>query len=472
MKYLGFLKLKLAALFLTFIFCVTIVSAQFPVFKDGERVCFIGNSITMNGRYLNYIELYYTTRFPNRKVEFFNCGISGDDSGGMLERMKNDILIHRPTVAVLMVGMNDVRRSLYSKERSSEPGIQEKRQNALNTYFKNVDSIIQILLNENCKVILQTPSIYDQTATLKTPANVGVNDALGACAIFIKERAERYKLPVVDYWVVMKKINEGVQEKNPAATIIGPDRVHPDTLGHFVMAYEFLKTQQAPSFVTEISINARKQKAKKEVQCALAGIESGKTGVSFTCLENSLPYPLLSKTFQPDSLVPFSNELNREILKILSLKKGMYRVKIDDVVIGNFSEKELKDGINLAKNTTTPQYHQSEKVLNLLYEYWSFVRKQRQVKYVEYQLMDEQMRKTPLTKENGRELIDKRMEVFKNQEKDYVAFYLKNFNEYLVNKPMESSLIMEAAKKLEEIRKSNKPVKHLYKISRVNENES
>lgn len=82
--------------------------AQFPLFKDNDRVCFIGNSITMNGKFHNYIELFYATRFPDRKIEFYNCGISGDVSGGMLERMDSDILIHKPTWSVLMVGMNDI----------------------------------------------------------------------------------------------------------------------------------------------------------------------------------------------------------------------------------------------------------------------------------------------------------------------------------------------------------------------------
>ncbi len=93
------------------------------LFKGNERVCFIGNSITMNGKFHNYIELYYATRFPDRKIEFYNCGISGDVSGGMLERMDSDILIHKPTWSVLMVGMNDINSGLYAKSRQNEPGI-------------------------------------------------------------------------------------------------------------------------------------------------------------------------------------------------------------------------------------------------------------------------------------------------------------------------------------------------------------
>jgi len=418
----------------------------------------------MNGRYHNYIELYYATRFPDRKIEFFNCGISGDDSGGMLERMESDILIHHPTIAVLMVGMNDVRRSLYSKERSAEPDIKVKQQNALNIYFRNVDSIVRILVNANLKVILQTPSIYDQTAELKTPANVGVNDALGKCAVFLKTLAVKYKLPVVDYWTAMSDINSNIQKKAPSATIVGNDRVHPDVQGHFVMANEFLKTQQAPGFVSAMQIDAKRQKLRKAEQFAVSDIKKNASGISFSGLESSLPYPMLTKDFNADSLISFTSEFNKEILQVQSLKKGNYELRIDGIVVGKYSAGELKKGINIATITTTPQYQQSENVLNLLNEYWGYVRKLRQVKYVEYQLMDEKMRQTPLTKENGKELIEERMEQFKNQEKNYVDFYQRNFNEYLVNKPMESELLIKAEEAFTKIYQINQPVKHDYQV--------
>lgn len=443
--------------------------AQFPLFKDGDRVCFIGNSITMNGRYHNYIELFYATRFPERKIEFVNCGISGDVAGGMLARMNSDILRHKPNRAVLMVGMNDIGRSQYSKERASEPGIKDKQQAALNRYFNRVDSIVKILLDNNIPLILQTPSIYDQTAQLQTPANVGANDALGKCADFIKKLAVKYQLPVVDYWTVMNDVNKEIQNKNPSQTIVGQDRVHPDTQGHFIMAAEFLKTQQAPGKVSVFNINANKRKVKREEQCTISGIKNDNSGFSFSCLESSLPYPKLSKDFNPDSLISFTEDFNKEILQIRSLKRGSYILKIDSVIIGSYSAKQLKKGINLSALITTPQYLQSEKVLNLLVEYWGYIRKLRQVKYVEYQLMDEQMRQTPLTKENSRELIQKRMEKFKNQEKEYVDFYQRNFDEYLVNKLMENEILVKAKEVFDKVYRANKPESHYYRLIRVNE---
>ncbi|MGH2563258.1 MAG: SGNH/GDSL hydrolase family protein, partial [Ginsengibacter sp.] len=320
------------------------VFCQDNSFKDGDRVCFIGNSITMDGKFHNYIELFYITRFPGRQIKFYNCGISGDVASGILRRMDSDILVHQPTWSVVMVGMNDVNRSLYTKERQEESGIKEKQQSALNRYFKNVDSIVRLLTKAGSKVILQTPSIYDQTADLPSNNAVGVNNALKQCAEYIKELAAKYKLRVVDYWSIMNTVNAEVQKLNKKATIIGRDRVHPGVEGHFLMAGEFLKTQHVPEYVSDISIDVKKHKISKTLQSTISDIAYNPLSVSFTCAETSLPYPLLARDFNPDSLFSFTNEFNKEILQIKSLKKGNYTLAIDSALVGTYSNKDFNTG--------------------------------------------------------------------------------------------------------------------------------
>lgn len=459
-------KSRILYFFVWVVFFTNEAVAQFPLFQDGDRVCFIGNSITMNGRFHNYIELFYVTRFPEKRIEFYNCGISGDVSGGILRRMDSDILIHKPNWSVLMVGMNDVGRSQYSKERESEPGIKEKQQDALNRYFKNVDSIVRILLQANSKVILQTPSIYDQTAQLTTASMFGVNDALGTCANFLKELSRKYNLMLVDYWTIMNGIYNAIQKINTGATIIGPDRVHPGTEGHFVMAYQFLKTQRLPAYVSEITIQAKKNKIKRAEKVSVSDIKSNSSGLSFSGIEAALPYPLLNEEFNPDSLISFSNDLNKELLRIKSLKKGYYDVMIDSVTIGDYSAWELKKGINLATNIRTPQYQQSANVLKLFTEYWGLVRKLRQIKYVEYQLAGDDLKLFQSAGQDMGKLIEKRMERFKGQPKEYLDFYKRNFEEYLINKPMQNELTDKANTVFIKIHGSNKPTNHFYSIKR------
>jgi hypothetical protein len=50
--------------------------------KDGDRVVFYGDSITEQRLYTSFIEEYALTRFPDRKIEFFNSGVGGDKVSG------------------------------------------------------------------------------------------------------------------------------------------------------------------------------------------------------------------------------------------------------------------------------------------------------------------------------------------------------------------------------------------------------
>ena len=106
------MKVFLVSCFILFYF-TTVVAQPFP---SGSRVCFVGNSITNNGEFHHNILLYHLTRYPKENVSFFNCGISGDVTSGILSRMDDDILVHQPTHIVLMIGMNDVKRSLYDEQ--------------------------------------------------------------------------------------------------------------------------------------------------------------------------------------------------------------------------------------------------------------------------------------------------------------------------------------------------------------------
>lgn len=69
------------------LFCNSLHAQSIGAFKTGDRVMFVGNSITNEGYYHAYIWLYYMTHFPNRRVEIYNKGIGGNDVGQMNERL-------------------------------------------------------------------------------------------------------------------------------------------------------------------------------------------------------------------------------------------------------------------------------------------------------------------------------------------------------------------------------------------------
>src|SRR5713226_3029475 len=83
------------------------VSSQSFFLKKGDVVVVMGDSITEQRLYSNYLELWSQTRFPSYNLVFRNVGIGGDSSGGGNGRFKRDVLAHKPTVLTVDFGMND-----------------------------------------------------------------------------------------------------------------------------------------------------------------------------------------------------------------------------------------------------------------------------------------------------------------------------------------------------------------------------
>src|SRR3989440_5878279 len=98
----------------TFLSAVAIVvlwaapaSAADFFFKDGDVVVMIGDSITEQHLYSNYVELWTVTRFPAWKLTFRNVGIGGDRSVGGNGRFQRDVAAYQPTAMTVDFGMND-----------------------------------------------------------------------------------------------------------------------------------------------------------------------------------------------------------------------------------------------------------------------------------------------------------------------------------------------------------------------------
>ena len=50
-----------------------------------RRVLFLGDSITHSGQYVEVIEAYFATRFPERTIEFLNLGLPSETVSGLSE---------------------------------------------------------------------------------------------------------------------------------------------------------------------------------------------------------------------------------------------------------------------------------------------------------------------------------------------------------------------------------------------------
>ena len=430
------------------------------LFKDGDRVCFIGNSITHGGGFHQNIFLYYATRFPSKKISFFNAGVSGDVAHEILRRLDKDVLVHKPTVAVLMVGMNDVVRGFSADTSESRLKREHRMADTIALYKKNITRLAGRLTASGCKLILQLPSIYDQTVKNSTENMYGVNDALEKCAAFLKSIAPKYHAMVVDYGTIMKNINKQQQQLNPSFTIVSEDRVHPDPPGHLVMAYQFLKSTGASKYVSKILIDAKTKKINEAINCKIKLQTVAENKITFTNLEEALPYPVDEASSAALNYIPFNKELNQQILQVKNLLQGKYYLFIDEIKVGAYTAAELQNGINLATDTLTPQYKQSLEVLKYCDDYRNVYVDLRSIAVVEYRSLQDYTGPDDL--ESKKNFLNEKLEKIRGE--SYYDYVKQNCDAYPALKLKEAQLNEQLMVIRDAIYKVNQPQMHNYKI--------
>ena len=97
------LKLMVAMAVVAIGLAVSSARAQAPL-KAGDRVVFLGDSITEQRIHTRYVMNYFTLRYPGVDITFRNAGIGGDSAGGGLGRLQRDVLSQKPTVVTICFG--------------------------------------------------------------------------------------------------------------------------------------------------------------------------------------------------------------------------------------------------------------------------------------------------------------------------------------------------------------------------------
>ncbi|GAB1416808.1 SGNH/GDSL hydrolase family protein [Paludibacter sp.] len=390
------MKTKIALLLILFsLFVYSNGNAQVvSKFKKGENVVFLGNSITDGGHYHSYIWLFYMTRFPDMPIRIQNAGIGGNTAADMLKRLDGDVFSKKPTTLVVTYGMNDSGYAEYNGENGSEFGSTK-----YNECIENSKKLEERLVGyAKAKIILLGSSPYDETAKIKdNKPLVGKNKVMQRIVDYQKETAKQRNWEFVDFNAPLTQLNEKQQRTDSAFTLSGSDRIHPGNDGHMVMAYYFLKAQDLDKTpVADVEIDANTLRTIKTENCKISKIKNDNNTLSFDYLAKSLPYPLdtalrywSSKNAQSDvdRFVPFSDEMNREILKVTKLN-GKYKLVIDNIEIGEWDGNELAKGINLAKETRTPQYQQALAIMRLNESRYEIERKFRTYEWIQYYLFE------------------------------------------------------------------------------------
>jgi lysophospholipase L1-like esterase len=219
------------------------------LFSQDARVAFIGDSITHTAPTSSYIQEYYWKHLRERRVKIFNLGIGGDTAEGALSRLESDILRVRPTEAVIMLGVNDIKFALY-RENSTEEQRAEADAHATR-HLVAMEKLVRALDARGIPVTLCSSIGRDEiTSPQDTELDRGVRTygATARLAALYRENCRALSgilRATVDYMGPMQALQAEL------CAIGGPslftvDRTHASMLGQRMMARIFLAAQGLP----------------------------------------------------------------------------------------------------------------------------------------------------------------------------------------------------------------------------------
>lgn len=98
--------------------------------RQNDKILFIGDSITDAGRdrsnkmnlgqgYPLLVAAELQAFFPEKKLTFYNTGISGDRLIDLKNRWEKDCLDINPDVVSLLIGINDTSHQIYKSEETN-----------------------------------------------------------------------------------------------------------------------------------------------------------------------------------------------------------------------------------------------------------------------------------------------------------------------------------------------------------------
>jgi lysophospholipase L1-like esterase len=124
--------------------------------KQGERIVFLGDSITQAGAspkgYVTLIKNALADKHRELGIEVIGAGVSGNKVPDLQRRLENDVLARKPTLVVIYIGINDI----WHGEKGPARGTPKDR------YEDGLKEIIGKVKGAGGRVLLCPPSVIGE----------------------------------------------------------------------------------------------------------------------------------------------------------------------------------------------------------------------------------------------------------------------------------------------------------------------
>lgn len=346
--------------------------------KDGDTIVFLGDSITHQCLYSQYIETFFYTRYPDRKIRFHNAGVSGDRAADALARFDDDVAAIEPDFVTVLLGMNDGAYEPFHAETFA-------------TYREGMEEIVKRIEAIGAKPVLLSPTMFDhhQLALRKEDENFrfrdrsfddGYNALMAYYGAWLRETAGARGLPFVNLWGPLNDLTFAARRAEPDFSLV-EDAIHPGAAGQFIMAWSLVHASRPERHrVSDITVMRRNGEwiPNRNEEITDLVVSPGNDEASFTHRAKALPWivPEESSAYElkwgPSAPARLGYRMTNaghrnglELLRIGGLAPGNYELRIDDTVIGTFSHANLASKIELQQYPETPQSRQALRVAEL-----------------------------------------------------------------------------------------------------------
>lgn len=326
--------------------------------QDGDAIVFLGDSITHQRLYTQYVEDYFYTRLPHLRLRLHNAGVGGARAWDALQRFDQDVAAYKPKYVTILLGMND-------------GSYQPFNQAIFDTYRQDMTELLDRLKAIGATAIPMTPTMFDARAdrarekgNRNPEAALLYNSVLAYYGTWLRDVAQEQGLGFVDMWGPLNTITLEQRKTDPAFTLIG-DAVHPGPDGQLVMAAAIINDLGLPRQVSNVVVTLPSGDAQPRARAAngeVTNLQRTDDGVSFTFAAKALPWVFPEQARLGAKLTRVGHKLGKEALEVHGLPAGQYALLIDGVEVGRFSSEALERHIELQENEKTPQYQQALEV--------------------------------------------------------------------------------------------------------------
>jgi lysophospholipase L1-like esterase len=202
------------------------------IFEHGQKIVFIGDSITDAGRrtdplghgtgYFNLVRSFVLGRYPERDLTIVNRGIGGDTVRHLKARWQEDVIAEQPDWLSVKIGINDVWRSFGGNAHEAVP---------IDEYEATYRELLQQAVDTTgARLIIAEPYIIDSNTS--DPFRVKM-DQYGQVARKIAS----------DFGAINVRTQEAfdVALQSTTPDDWAADKIHPGAPGHAIIALAYLR---------------------------------------------------------------------------------------------------------------------------------------------------------------------------------------------------------------------------------------